>query len=64
MCYYLQTVEEFGQTRSLGVWLVENIGARRIDVDGATLGSDPGVDMVALLRPTYPGSRFHRLTLD
>jgi hypothetical protein len=65
MAHYLQTAEEFGAIVAVGVWSVENTGARRIDVgDNTPLGNASGADMVALLHATYPGSKFHRLTLE
>src|SRR5258708_3021821 len=65
MTHYLQTAEEFGATVAVGVWSVENSGARRIHVgDDTPLETPKGADMVAVLHATYPGSKFHRLILE
>jgi hypothetical protein len=59
MAHYIQMAED----EPRGVWLVEEAGARRIDVTGVSFPPRPGEEMLSVLKSSFPAAQFHALKL-
>src|SRR2546425_11172730 len=59
MAHYIQMAED----EPRGVWLVEEAGARRIDVTGVSFPPRPGEEMLSVVKSSFPAAQFHALKL-
>jgi hypothetical protein len=59
MTHYIQIAEN----QSIGVWLVEDSGARRIDATNVYFPPRPGEEMLSVLKSCFPATKFLPLKL-